>query len=151
MSVYNICSSSAMWLESSSCIIIQSQIHLELVGTTKTPSYGSHPFARTSFNLDVKPVILCIVYLYSVLLYARRPANPDNSRRRRINSQLIVYNMILLYIIYHRTRDVVSSRSHFSRATQWFHFTIIFFPFFFFYRRRLRSAGGEITLIILYT
>lgn len=128
MSVY-ICSASAMWLKSSSCIHLQ--IHLELVGTTKTPSYGSHPFARTSFNLDVKLVILCIVYLYSMLLYARRPANPDNSRRRRINSQLIVYNMIL-YIIYRRTRDV-SSRSHFSRATQWFRFMIIFFLFYFFY------------------
>lgn len=79
-----------------------------------------------------------------MLLYARRPANPDKSRRRRINSQLIVYNMILYIPPYARRRLVTVT--FFARDTM-----ISFYDHFFFYRRRLRSAGGEITAIILYT
>lgn len=35
----------------------------------QNPIVSSHPFARTSFNLDVKLVILCIVYPYSICYY----------------------------------------------------------------------------------
>lgn len=74
-----ICCTAATQSESSSCIILQSQIYLKSVGTTIV---RLHPFARTSFNLDVKLVILCIVYISIITRAAasksRQRPQPEN-------------------------------------------------------------------------
>lgn len=58
---------------------LQSQIYLKSVGTTIV---RLHPFARTSFNLDVKLVILCIVYISIITRAAagksRQRPQPEN-------------------------------------------------------------------------
>lgn len=70
-----ICCTAATQSESSSCIILQSQIYLKSAGTTIV---RLHPFARTSFNLDVKLVTLRIVYISIIT----RAAAANKSRQR---------------------------------------------------------------------
>lgn len=75
----HICCTAATQSKSSSCIILQSQIYLKSAGTAIV---RLHPFARTSFNLDVKLVTLRIVYISiitrAVASKSRQRPQPEN-------------------------------------------------------------------------